>query len=201
MEAQKNVIKTSPIWCCFCQKMLPQRNVRQNNRFPTLHTPTHTSLTRDTKSAHHSLIFLKSQVLACKMVLSAQELYAIERMAVAGMGNKKIRPRWACRNRQRSGGCRGCARKARWCRTTWGAHVARRLVCVLLPFVLSPDLSNYARFVRLFSGSDDKIRRVILPRCLLLEALQTHHTVQSFVFPSVCKHLAWSAAAAASRGS
>ena len=56
----------------------------------------HTSLTHDTKSKHHSLICHKTTsvlfkiILATRMVLSAQELYAIAKMAVAGMGNRKI---------------------------------------------------------------------------------------------------------------
>ena len=49
--------------------------------------------------------------------------------------------RLECRCRQRSGGCRGSARMARWCRTTLGDHVARRLVCVVFSFVLGPYLS------------------------------------------------------------
>ena len=43
---------------------------------------------------------------------------------------RRSRPRWACRNRQRSAGCGGCARTATWRRATSSDRVVRRLVCV-----------------------------------------------------------------------
>ena len=43
---------------------------------------------------------------------------------------RRLRPRWACRSRRRSAGCRGCARTATRCRTTPGDTVAKKLVCV-----------------------------------------------------------------------
>ena len=56
-------------------------------------TSTHNHV-EDTKSVEHSHICLKSQlfvsIFTTRMVLSAQELFAIEKMAIAGMGNKKI---------------------------------------------------------------------------------------------------------------
>ena len=54
----------------------------------------HASLTHDTDSMHHRIICLKSEVftsiLTMRMVRSAKELFAIEKMGAHGMGNKKI---------------------------------------------------------------------------------------------------------------
>ena len=62
------------------------KNWFQNNRF--LHiSHQHTSPTHDTNQVYHRHMFLKSEVFvsifATRMVRSAQELYAIEKMAVA----------------------------------------------------------------------------------------------------------------------
>ena len=67
------------------------------------------------------------------------------------------RPRCTCRSRQRSGGCRGSAPRARWCRTPLGDYVARRGWCVssfpCISRLISLELCVI--FVRSLSGSDD----------------------------------------------
>ena len=57
---------------------------------------------------------------------------------------RRSRPRWACRSRRRSGGCRGYARRRKWCRTTLGDHVVRRLVCVVFSLHFSSHIWNCA---------------------------------------------------------
>ena len=74
---------------CFDEKCSPPENVKNTRFFCTFHidkTPTQVTV--------HSYICSKTQVfvstVADRMVLSAQELFAIEKMATAGMDNKKI---------------------------------------------------------------------------------------------------------------
>ena len=62
----------------------------------------------------------------------------------------------------------------------------------LLVFHLRPVTSLELRVICVFSG--DTIRRVFLPRRLLLVSLQTHPAVQSPVFANVCRHLESSSA-------
>ena len=59
--------------------------------------------------------------------------FAMERMATRGLAARRSRRRLVCRCRQRSAGCRGCARMATWRRATSGDHVARRMFCVSYP--------------------------------------------------------------------
>ena len=77
-------------------------------------------------------MFLKSQVFTnSKWSFPHKTCTSLKRWQSLEWATRRSRPRWACQSRQRSGGCRGCARMARWCRGTWGDHVARRLFCVL----------------------------------------------------------------------
>ena len=59
-----------------------------------------------THAVQHSHIRLKSfvfvSIFTTRMVLSAQELFAIEKMATAGMDNTKIATALACRSQRRS---------------------------------------------------------------------------------------------------
>ena len=74
--------------------MLPLSKLIQNSKFFHI-AHRRTSLTHDTKSMHHSHICLKSHVFVSiftkRMVRSAEDLMTIEKMAAAGMGNKKIK--------------------------------------------------------------------------------------------------------------
>ena len=51
-------------------------------------------------------------------------------MATLAWATRRSRPRWACRSRRRSGGCRGCARRARKV-VPHNLGRPRRLVCIL----------------------------------------------------------------------
>ena len=80
----------------------------------------HTTPTHDTCRAtqpHLTQILVFASIFTTRMVLSAQEFYAIEKWQPQAWLTQGSRPRWACRSQRRSGGCRGSARRARWCRT------------------------------------------------------------------------------------
>ena len=110
-------------------------------------------------SKYHSKICSKTQVFvitfATRMGLCAKDLFAIEKMATAGMGKKvattlgllhSTTKRWL---QTALGGRNGVAQH--WATTWCGGW------CVSLHAFFVSHLSNCARFVRLFSGSDDKI--------------------------------------------
>ena len=63
------------------------------------------------------------------MVLSGQELHAIEKMAAAGHGQQEDRDHAGLAAVDDEAVVLETARRARWCRTTLGDHM-RRLVCV-----------------------------------------------------------------------
>ena len=126
----------------------------------------------------HSQICSKIQVFvsifAARMVLSAQQLFAIGKKQPLAWAARRSRPRWACRSRKRSGGCRGSAQRARCCRTALGDHVAAEAgVCVVFSLHLSFRTSLELRVSCAFCsvGSDDKNRdrnrRVFVPASLI----------------------------------
>ena len=89
---------------------LPLRLCGKTGFFPHC-TPHNHAL--DTEAVHYSIMCLKIpsvyNIFACEMVRCAQELRAVEKMAAAGMGNKKIATtlglplsttkRWLCRSK------------------------------------------------------------------------------------------------------
>ena len=96
------------------------------------------------------------------------------------------------RSRQQSGGCRGFAWRARWCRTALADHAARRLVCVSFP-----SISRYVRDLCVFLSVGPVIKS---GACSGHDAHCSHRcAAQSQAFANVCRHLASSVAAAASR--
>ena len=95
---------------------------------------TSTDMTDSMTPFHASLIICKSQVFSgffttwCDPHRSVSLWSAWRREASVA---RKSRRCLVYRCRQRSGGCRGCARMATWRRATSGDHVALRLVCVM----------------------------------------------------------------------
>ena len=86
-----------------------------------------------------SHISLKSQVFSSLLTTWCDQQRSVSPWSAwrpEASAPRKSRPRWACRNRQRSGGCRGCARTATWRRATSGDRLVRRLVCVSCPFCM-----------------------------------------------------------------
>ena len=122
------------------------------------------------------------------MVLSALELFAIERWQPLAWATRRSRPRWACRSQRRRGGCSGSARTARWCRTALGDHVVRRLVCVVFSLPFSFHISRIASDLCIFSvelivKSGARPRRFTGQRLDCIRAV----LAQSPVFANVCK--------------
>ena len=135
-------------------KHVHRYEVCQNKRY--LHTDSKTHITRHPICApqHHV-----SQIPSvCKHlhnenspVRTGTRCHRKKKQPLA-WATRRPRPCWACRSRHRSGGCRGSARRARWCRTTLGDHVVRRLVCVVFSLHFSSRISRIAcDFVRFFA--------------------------------------------------
>ena len=93
------------------------------------------------------------------MVRSADELNAIEKMAAAGMRNKKITGALEVPlSTKKRGGCRGSARRRDGVALMLGNNLLRRLVCVLSSLRFSSDIGRIARdlyvcFVGLITSS------------------------------------------------
>ena len=111
----------SVVKCVTNQHNFPYRTLTHMTDFTTYpYTASHISL--------KSLLFSSLLTTWCDPQRSVSPWSAWRPEASAP---RKSRSRWACRNRQRSGGCRGCARTATWRRATSGDRVVRRLVCVV----------------------------------------------------------------------
>ena len=114
--------------------------------FPTLHTDAHDRF--DDISMHHKPHF--PQDPKCFQALSQQH-GAIRRGAFrhGAHGDARLRQQedrggaWCAGCRQRSAGCRGCARMATWRRAFLGDHVLRRLgVCAMFSLHVSSHISR-----------------------------------------------------------
>ena len=140
---------------------------------------------RDSTSMYHSHICSKTQVFvsifATRMVLSGQELFAIEKMAAAGRGNMNIATTLGLR----------LSTSMRWLHRL-------RLEGEMVSHNVGrpPELRVLCAF---FSGANDKIRSVLVPHHRSTSGLPPCRVVQSPVFANVCRRLTLSAAAASSR--
>ena len=131
------------------------------------------------------------------MVRSAEERFAMERRPEASAARRSQR-RLVCWCRQRSAGCRGCARTATWRRAKSGDRVVRRLVCASCFLYMFRLTSLGVSSVSLVCGSMAVMRSAFVPQRSSTPGFLLTHAAQSPVFANVCRRLASSAAAAAS---
>ena len=158
----------------------------------------------DSTSMYHSQICTKTpvfvSVFAARMVLSAQELFAMKKMATAGMGNKKIATalgspqstmkRWLQRLRSEGEMVSHNVGRPR------GAEAG---LCLLFSFFARLISLESVRDLRACSGADDKIRSACSCQASLINAwvATVPCCAKSPVFANVCKRLTPSAAGAA----
>ena len=103
---------------------------------------------------------------------------------------RKSRPCWACRNRQRSGGCR----EAGTWRATSDDRVVRRLVCESCPCCMFLLTSLGVSCVPLVCWSMAVMRSAFVPQRSSTPGFLLSHVAQSLVSANVCRRLAPSAA-------
>ena len=79
-------------------------------------TPTHIHA-EDTKYMHHSIMCFKSQVFTTRMVRSSEDSSPSKKWQTKAWATRRCRPRWVCRSRRRSGGCRSSRTASRRSKT------------------------------------------------------------------------------------
>ena len=146
---------------------------------------------------HHSLMFLKSQACVRNGPLRRGTFRHREESSPKHEHQEDRRDGWEASENDKAvaapaalGGRDGVAQ--RWATTQRGGWF------VSLVFTASCHISRLPRCARFWRRFCDKLRNFFTQLCLLLASLQTPHAAQSPLFADVCRHLASSAAAAAS---